>query len=230
MLESHNTELNKTQNHEVSVACAGCNRTTKHTVVFSVDLTHKFDGGDITEEESYQIVQCRGCEITSFRLSRVSSEDFHITGDNELVYDERNEVYPPRAAGRPRLADAHLLPYQVQYIYEETHKALCSEMRVLAAIGTRALVEAVCAEEGATSGNLEKKIDNLVDLGVLTKDGADILHQVQYMGNAAAHEVKRYDVETLGTAFDVVENLLQNVYILPAAASRLRRRTDSSRR
>jgi len=58
MLERHNTELNKTQNHEVWVARAGCNRATKHTVVFSVDFTHEFEGGAITEEESFQIVRC----------------------------------------------------------------------------------------------------------------------------------------------------------------------------
>ncbi len=229
MIESHDTDLNKAQNDEVWVACVECNRATKHVVVFSVDLTHKYDGGDITEQESYQIIRCLGCETTSFRLSRASSEDFHIVGENELVYDERNEVYPPRAAGRPRLTDIHLLPYQVQYIYKETHKALCSDMRVLAAIGTRALVEAVCAEEGAEGGNLERKIDSLVPLGVLTKAGAEILHEVQYMGNAAAHEVRRHRVETLSTALDVVENLLQNVYILPKAAAKLKKRNESSR-
>jgi len=58
-------------------------------------------------------------------------------------------------------------------------------------------------------------------MGVLTKDGADILHSLRNMGNDAAHEVKPHSEVELNVAFDVVENLLENVYLLPQKAKKL---------
>ena len=55
-------------------------------------------------------------------------------------------------------------------------------------------------------------------------------HVIPGLGDAAAHEVKQHSPSTLGTAFDVAENLLQNVYILPEKASRLARRGSSKPR
>jgi len=180
--------------------------------------------------ESYQIVRCLGCESYSFRSARSNSEVFYPINEGEFIHVEDVQIYPPRAAGRPELRDTHLLPYQVRHVYEETHTALCSEMHILAAIGIRALVEAVCAEEEAQGSSLQKKIDSLVELGVLTQAGADILHQVRSMGNDAAHEVRKHTLETLGTAFDVAENLLQNVYILPEKAAQLINTNKNKRR
>lgn len=61
--------------------------------------------------------------------------------------------------GRTKLRDDYLLPYHVGIIYEETHKALCSELRVLAAVGIRALIEAVPGRRRLTTvddGSLSK--------------------------------------------------------------------------
>jgi hypothetical protein len=59
-----------------------------------------------------------------------------------------------------------------------------------------------------------------VGLGVLTQDGADILHKLRTLGNDAAHEVKPHSLQELGLAFDVVDHLLLGVYILPDHAKK----------
>jgi hypothetical protein len=66
---------------------------------------------------------------------------------------------------------------------------------------------------------LEAKIDSLVNLGVLTSEGAIILHKVRTLGNNAAHEVKPHTSEQLNLALDVAEHLLKGVYILPYFAN-----------
>ena len=216
------TKLNEEQGKEVWVDCSKCDNATKHEVLSSVNLHLKSD--DIQGLESYQIVRCRGCETLSFRLVSSNSEDIDYAENGKIYYLERKEIYPPRIAGRPKLKDDGLLPYEIEKIYEETHAALCMNLRILAAVGIRALVEAVCAEKEAQGSSLEKNIDSLVETRVLTSSGAEILHGLRFMGNAAAHEVKRHSLSTLSTAFDVAENLLQNVYILPEKASRLPKR------
>ncbi len=90
-----------------------------------------------------------------------------------------------------------------------------NEQPVLAGIGIRALVERICKDKQAPGGNLVEKINDLVKLGVLTQDGATILHKIRTLGNDAAHEVKPHKPEQLRLALDVCEHLLQGVYLLP---------------
>lgn len=88
-------------------------------------------------------------------------------------------------------------------------------------MGIWALIEAVCKEKDATGSSLQQKIDSLLELGVLTLSGAQILHCLRIMGNQAAHEVTPQDEKDLGVAFDVVEHLLLGVYLLPQKAAEL---------
>ena len=111
--------------------------------------------------------------------------------------------------------EVHYLPSKVQRIYAETLQALNSKSPILAGIGLRALVETVCHEKSAQGANLLQKIDDLTAKSVLTPAGAQILHKIRTLGNAAAHEVKPHSEKQLGLAMDVVEHLLTDVYILP---------------
>jgi hypothetical protein len=200
--------LNKTQNSELWIPCGKCHGKTCHRVVVSVDFEGKF----LTNyQENYQVVQCQGCRTFSFRKAFVS----------EIKEANSEDLYPSRVAGRHELSQVYLLPPEVARIYKETHSALCDKQPVLAGIGIRALIETVCKEKVAQGGNLEKKIDSLVATGVLTKDGAEILHSLRVLGNVAAHEVQPHSEETLGIAMDVVEHLLQGVYVLPKVAKKL---------
>ena len=82
-------------------------------------------------------------------------------------------------------------------------------------MGIRALVETICKDKQAKGKDLFNKINDLVTIGVLTSDGATILHKIRTLGNDAAHEVKPHKFEQLSLAMDVCEHLLQGVYILP---------------
>ena len=89
-------------------------------------------------------------------------------------------------------------------------------------MGIRALVEAVCTEKQAKGKDLKQKIDDLVNIGVLTKEGAEVLHHTRLYGNKAAHEIAAMKETDLGVLMDIAENLLKNVYILPKKAAQLK--------
>jgi hypothetical protein len=225
---SEETSFNKTQNTEDRLTCAKCLRVTRHKVLQSVDIEGEDLGWDVSYTNNYQIVQCQGCDAISFCKRHSDSDD--VEWDHELedaVPNVTVQLYPSRLAGRQKLRRAHSLPREVSRIYDETHAALCSKQPILAGIGIRALVETVCTEKAATGFNLEAKIDNLVAKGVLTSTGAETLHSMRILGNEAAHEVKPHSEETLGLAMDVVEHLLNDVYVLPALTSKLPKRTKA---
>lgn len=216
---------NKKQGEEHGLACTYCHVETKHVVLQSIDVDGEDPRWEYYSTDSYQIVQCKGCESISFRKVHTDSEDYDYDEETQdTYYPEKIELYPSRIAGRRKLKDVYLLPRTIQQIYGETYLALINKQPILAGIGIRALVEAVCKEESASGRDLEKRIDDLVSKGILTQAGADILHGTRLMGNLAAHQVKPHTDKELSVAMDVVENLLYNVYLLPKAASLLPKR------
>lgn len=165
----------------------------------------------------YQVIQCQGCETVSFREAYANSDDYYPSESdpNEYECDLKETVYPNPEFGRQPISDLQLLPQNLQSIYTETIRSINNDLAVLTGVGIRAVVETVCKDKAAQGDSLFKKIDSLVTDGVLTKDGAEILHKLRTLGNDAAHEVKPHDKVQLGLALDVIDHLLQGVYILP---------------
>ena len=215
--------VNKRQGKKIECSCRECHRSTKHEIVTDATLSGASGSRDyeIYWATEYQIVRCLGCETLSFRRTNSNSEDSYIqVGEDEWEDNIHEELFPSPYEGRQPLSDVSILPDKIQRIYEETLTALNSQQEVLCGIGIRAIVETVCKDKSAVGGDLFAKINSLVALGVLTQDGANILHKLRTLGNNAAHEVKPHTPKELGLAFDVLDHLLLGVYILPEHAKK----------
>jgi hypothetical protein len=222
--------VNGRQGQKIDCRCRDCRRITKHEIVSEATLSSSSTRGyEINWADEYQIVRCLGCESLCFRRAVGSDDDIVQIGEDKWEYQPREDLYPDPYEGRQPLTDAELLPNSVSRIYDETLRALNFNQEVLCGIGIRAIVETVCKDKKAAGKDLKSKIDALIALGVLTKDGADILHQLRTLGNRSAHEVKPHSKEELGLAFDVIDHLLLGVYILPVQAKRTFDRAGRSR-
>lgn len=211
-------EVNKSAGQEVEVLCAECGRKTHHQVRASFDRSGSEQDGDWSFEwqARYQVIQCLGCKTSSFRLETSNSEDIEPVDQHGWQYAISEELFPSRARRSSLLEESiHYMPLAIQRIYRETIQAINSSSPVLAGVGIRTLIEAVCKEKEAAGNNLLEKIDDLVTKQILTPQGAKTLHKLRILGNAAAHEVKPHNEQQLGLALDVVEHLVEDVYILP---------------
>ncbi len=213
-----------TKPSEYWLPCAACSRQTRHLVLHAV-RDPIYEDNHQNGETLWAIVQCQGC--MEYGFVRRAEEHQGYDNEDEPLYSVDQQVFPRRIAGRAELKNIIHLPFQVGLIYRETRNALCNDMNVLAGIGIRALVEVVCKEKNAQGGNLEDRINDLVKTGLLTRDGADILHSLRILGNQAAHEVKPHSLKDLDVAFDVVEHLLTGFYVLPAVAAGLPKQQKS---
>lgn len=204
----------------LDVRCRTCKRSTKHKILSDIHL----EGRSNTYEDFYgwddkfQIVQCQGCETLAFRKTHMNSENFRETGPNDFEEVEDIDIYPNPETVRNPVEDDYILPPKLRRIYHETLAAINSGQPVLAGIGIRAIVETVCENKNTVGDDLSKRINDLVTQGVLTNDGATILHKLRTLGNEAAHEVKPHDKLQLNLAINVIDHLLQGVYILPCHA------------
>lgn len=202
------------------MACINCDTYTYHKVLTSVN---EYDNDPFwgLHWSDHEIVLCQGCRTISFRKAWGTDEEVGETEEGP-VYDESQSLFPGRIRGRKELQYLYDLPTDIQKIYKETHKALSSDQPILSGMGIRALVEAVCTEKQAKGKDLKQKIDDLVNIGVLTKEGAEVLHHTRLYGNKAAHEIAAMKETDLGVLMDIAENLLKNVYILPKKAAQLK--------
>lgn len=210
------------ENKYAYVRCQTCDKLSqKVQIMASVRKHTQANVGDhavVDWWETSQILKCGGCETLFFRVIKANSEDvdYHhdYGGDLVLTYNEDEKLYPEASIERDSIADFHLLPEQIRAIYLEAAKALYSNQPVLAGIGIRAILETICKDKGAPGENLFQKIDGLRTQGFLSPNGALILHKLRVLGNKSAHEVMPQNSEQLSLAFDVLDNLLVNVYVL----------------
>jgi Domain of unknown function (DUF4145) len=216
--------LDKRKGQAFNVPCQICSGKPKHIVLCSVDINGSESMGNHDNfywRESDQIIQCQGCEKVSFRAITSNSEDYDCDEDGNTIEAQIESLFPPRLANLKSIPvdDSWAIDSKVRSIYLETMGALHSGSPLLAAIGLRAIVEAVCKSQDAQGNDLLKKIDDLVAKGVLTPSGAAVLHKIRALGNKAAHEVLPHTEKQLAVAMAVVENLLQTVYIIPTKAA-----------
>ncbi len=196
--------------------CAECDATTFHRVLKSTEYRSEYheNSFSITSWDEYQVIECQGCRVVRFRKRHRDTEHFHGDGDDEELV-EQVELYPAPMSGRSKLEGVELLPYTIHFIYSETLAALRQGLPVLTALGIRSLVEAICNDLSVLERSLENKIDALVARGVLTENGAETLHGLRIMGNLAAHEAIQPRSQDLDAALDVLEHVLEGVYLLP---------------
>ena len=202
----------------IGVACQFCGHETKHLILKSIE--RRWGNNDIQGNDSYQIIQCRGCENVSYRTESSNSDDYNYVGDGDMEPSISVTVYPHRVSGRTQLENLWRIPHAVSKIYKETFESICTCSYILTGLGLRAIVEAVCVAEGATQWNFHKKIDHLVSINKLTRVGGDLLLPIRDIGNGSAHKSIPMKSDDIDIALEIVEGLLKNVYIIPAEAEK----------
>jgi len=218
-----------TKNKEYNLPCIDCEGKTYHKVISSVNVegSLEFDRNfSIEYWEDYEIIQCQGCKLITFRKNSRNTENTGGFVDDEGNYItellDNEELFPSRMLEIKKMKNVHIIPFEVRRVYEETYRAISDNLCILGAIGIRSLIEAICIEKNATGNNLQNKINNLTTMGILTAEASKILHSIRLLGNVAVHEVNPPSIDVLNTAFEIVELLIKNVYILPIIAKRIK--------
>lgn len=199
-----------TKQNTVWTACGSCDRDTKHEILFSVDDSEV----DYHMERQYQIVECCGCERKSFRKVIVNFEDAYQISEDDWEFPKDISSYPAVLKGHQALPGIYRAPTLVREIYGQSLDAIKNQSNVLAGIGLRATIEAICNERQVTGRSLEARIDKLAKLGFISQNDADRLHAIRFLGNDAAHEIQASELEGLLVALRIVEHLIVSVYIL----------------
>lgn len=197
--------------------CFKCRQHTNH------DSMADYRRGSEPDDEyhwlqRFFIMRCAGCEEVTFLRISESEDDYDPeTGPSQYV-----EQYPKGSAGRSPLDNIYMLPQKIRIAYDETVRAIDEGLPVLAGMGLRTLIEAICADQSANGRDLKGRIDDLAKKGVLAEKMADVLHAHRFLGNVAAHEVIAADEKELLVALDIAETVLKAIYLFKSMRESIR--------
>lgn len=191
--------------------CSVCKHRTHHVVLG--------EGYNLSPDEdyiykaTYRVVKCCGCDNVSFDLEvyEECNIEYNQNGYEEIVpihtsYPiKENSIEPLRSWDIPTL---------IGKAYRQSVDALNNGDLLLASIGFRATVEALCIEKGLDKGTLIFKINKLRDKGIITSSDCERLHEARFMGNESAHQMQEPDREHVMIVLEVINNILNNLYII----------------
>lgn len=190
--------------------CVSCERETKHdnegNHLYRSEPDYEYSYGI-----EHLILKCRGCETVSFRRVEYDYEAAYPNEHEEWIIPEQSETFP--GPNKSKLSTIHL-PEIVANIFKETCQAFSAGSWTLAGIGFRATIEAICNDLNITGKELSTRITGLASQGYISKKDSTRLHSIRFMGNDAAHDIKKPTVANLEAALTITEHLLTTVYIL----------------
>lgn len=199
--------------------CRKCNSKTRHQIEGLIVDSRQSPWEN--ERDTWAVVQCKGCLTNSFHWRNEDFEEVFEDFEGVLQHSVNDTSYPSVIRNHRPLSSTHLLPRLINTIYQQTLKALGQNANVLASIGLRATIEAVCNNLTVSGTNLQKRIDSLFRAGYVSSGDKRRLHAIRFLGNDAAHEIKQPQKTDILIALEIVEHLLNTVFILESRAKGL---------
>lgn len=200
------------------VHCNECRRKTDHRLL----KTFKGDSGSeqyeddftISWDTTFYVLQCCGCgEALLLRVYHFS-EDQHP----DVRY------FPPRVSRHsPKWKDD--LPPELMLLLDEIYRALDANNRRLPMMGARTLVDMVMREKVGDLGSFGAGLKALEKEGFVSSKNREVLEAALDAGSAAAHRGYSPNPEQVNIIMDIVENMLQAVYVLQDGAQKLKKST-----
>jgi hypothetical protein len=202
--------------------CNRCNRETKHAVLKKRLTSDEADAkgyGPVSWQDVYEMLECGGCESVTLRHTHLFSE-----------YPEPRVSYYPPPIARPAPMWKHKLPLELRSLADEVYSALHADSRRLGLMGARTILDMVLLEKVGDAGTFLEKLKKFEDLGFVGSRDREILEAALDAGSAAAHRGYRPKPDQLDQVMDIVEHLLEAVYVLHRAAADLRKSTPPRKR
>jgi Domain of unknown function (DUF4145) len=121
------------------------------------------------------------------------------------------------------------LPPDVEGYYSDAIRVLEAGVPDAAAVQLRRTLEAAAAHFGITSGPLIKRIEGLIEKGLITKGFGDVLSHVRKVGNVGAHAgEEKVDEATAQRALRFTTQVLRNLFEIPEELKAIPPEEDSA--
>ena len=170
-----------------------------HKIQVSKSYSH-----DLCGYETYRLLKCCGCDT-----AYIQREEWFSEGDDAVI------THWPSPARRQRpnwLYD--LNDTTLRCLLEEVYGALDADFRVLAAIGTRTVLDCTMVLNGAEESSwFSEKLATLQEKNVLSEHEKELLEPLINTGSAAAHRAWKPTSDQLNTIMSVIEGFVHRTLV-----------------
>jgi hypothetical protein len=191
--------------------CNSCRITTKHILLITRS------DGDSNEEygydwrTDYEVFECCGCSSVQLRRTYHFSED----PDSDVTF------YPPHASRwLPKWQWS--LPPDIRIVLAQIYAALQANSLALAMMGARTILDVAIIGTVGDHGRFADSLHAMRAKGYLSEKNCEFLEVVFDAGSASAHRAYHPDQEQMNTVMDIIENMLQSLYVLEKKAKSLK--------
>jgi hypothetical protein len=194
--------------------CNTCGGDREHVVIHEESETWSDDRYDVDGGTTYQMVKCGGCGTFSMRRETWCSEwtDDHGRPEGKVDY------FPPRLFRKIPAWHADLQTYlpaekTISDLLQEIYVALQNDLRRLAAMGIRSLLEHMMIDKVSDQGSFKKNITKFKDSGFISSVQMNFIETALEAGHASIHRDFKPTVAVLISLIDISESLVQVLYI-----------------
>ncbi len=197
--------------------CNECRHQTKHQLLKEIANQGSEEWGDdyvYHWTKGHQLFECCGCSAVVLRQTYSDSES-----DEQQVW-----YFPPRISRhKPNWLDK--IPGDAQRVMREVYRCLDADTRALPLMGLRTVLDMLIVEQVEDIGNFAQKLEKLQETGVISERNRKVLEAALDAGHAAAHRGWAPKLSHVHSVVDIVENLLQSVYLLDDVAAEIKQST-----
>lgn len=209
--------------------CPTCQRRVRVDVVSEHKTNWSDLDGLIHGADRFWILECRGCERIYFGHGSTFSENvdyqFNESSREWTSYFPEDVRFYPKTVERHRPEWTKGLNFrfsEVSPLLNEVYKSLDHDLKILAAIGIRSLIEAIARHlKLDTKTSFRDTIEEMRKAQYITGRDRDFLEILSFAGGSAAHAGWQPKDAELSTMMDIIEGTIHRAIILPDKARKL---------
>ena len=158
------------------------------------------------------MLKCAGCGEIKLRVTSWFSEETDI--ENTPIIKEN--FYPPAISRRkPRWFNMLDYEWHITKLLNEIYTATYNGAKSLAAMGLRAVIEAVMIDKVGDNNSFAKNLEKFQSQGFVSRIQKESLLAALELGHASIHRGYEPSDDQVDTAIDIVEGLVHQLYVLP---------------
>lgn len=197
--------------------CNTCLGDRNHEILFTEKTSWSVDEYGMQGDDRYDMLKCCGCDGITLRHTSASTEDPEPTVQ---YYPPAIFRQQPRWVWDLRGKESH----RIRTLLKEIYVGVQNGMKMITTMGVRALVEYVMIESVGDKGSFRKNLTEFADKGFISDKQHEILNAVLEAGHATIHRAYEPSDKDLATCIDIVESMIQDIYVHPGKAAELARR------
>jgi len=206
------------------IPCNICRHETLHKLLKKthdhIDDELELDEGIYVKvwcETAHEMFECCGCRAVVLRQT--------VTNSEELERPEIRFFPPPASRSKPDWF--YRLPDKFHPMLNEIYNSLDADNRALPMMGARTVLDMVFVDKIGDTGTFGEKLKQLESQGFISKKNREVLDAALNAGSAAAHRGYQPKLTAVQSVMDIVENLLQAIYVLDKQALEIKKSTPA---